>query len=237
MNEAFNNPKGNFNQLDIKRIRKQCANIFDEYCELLLALGAIDDRVFQELHHYHVDVLNSFEKPGGTVDVDQIRDSLCDIQVFASGAQHLMGVNADDDMTEVVSKVMTRFIKSDEDKELTIKKHAAKGVTDVYFEGEYPTMVMKSASDQPDAPQGKFLKSASFQEPKFADPNVVDLIVQAWFDRRMAYVWAAEALKTEFEKLDDGSLELRLHYDTGTFKIKGADVRTEKVLADAEVVA
>jgi hypothetical protein len=26
-------------------------------------------------------------------------------------------------------------------------------------------MVMKSASDQPDAPKGKFLKSASYSEP------------------------------------------------------------------------
>ena len=44
---------------------------------------------------------------------------------------------------------------------------AAAGVTDVYFEGEYPTMIMKSASDQPDAPKGKFLKSASYKEPVF----------------------------------------------------------------------
>jgi hypothetical protein len=52
--------------------------------------------------------------------------------------------------------------------------HTMKGVHDVYFEGEYPTMVMKSGSDQPDAPKGKFLKSASYKEPVFLNPQVVN---------------------------------------------------------------
>lgn len=66
-----------------------------------------------------------------------------------------------------VDGVMTRFIKDDADKQATQALHAANGVTDVYFEGEYPTMVMKSASDQPDAPKGKFLKSASYKQTVF----------------------------------------------------------------------
>jgi hypothetical protein len=70
-------------------------------------------------------------------------------------------------MQDVISGVMTRFIKDEADKEATIALHAAKGVTDVYFEGEYPKMVMKSASDQPDAPRGKFLKSASYVNTQF----------------------------------------------------------------------
>jgi hypothetical protein len=71
-------------------------------------------------------------------------------------------------MHTVVDAVFTRFIKDEADKAATIALHAAKGVTDVYFEGEYPKMVMKSASDQPDAPKGKFLKSASYSQPVFA---------------------------------------------------------------------
>lgn len=48
-----------------------------------------------------------------------------------------------------------------------IALHAARGVIEVYFEGDYPVMVMKSAVDQPDAPKGKFLKSASYSQPVF----------------------------------------------------------------------
>ncbi len=71
---------------------------------------------------------------------------------------------------------MTRFIKDDADREATIAKHAALGVTKVYFEGRYPHMVMKSAEDQPEAPKGKFLKSASFKETQFPNANFLALV-------------------------------------------------------------
>lgn len=87
----------------------------------------------------------------------------------AAGMQESIGADHDIDMQAVIDGVMTRFVKDEADKEATIAKHAAYGVTQVYFEGEYPTMIMKSAVDQGDeAPQGKFLKSASFREPVFA---------------------------------------------------------------------
>ncbi|RIY41123.1 hypothetical protein [Neopusillimonas maritima] len=78
-----------------------------------------------------------------------------------------MGIDANKDMQSVVGGVMTRFIKDDEDKAQSIAMHAQAGVTDVVFEGAYPTMIMRSASDQPDAPKGKFIKSASFSKPVF----------------------------------------------------------------------
>lgn len=136
MNIAFGNPKGSFTNIDFERLEKQCKNILDEYNELAVAIAAHD--------------------------IDGVRDALCDIQVFANGAQHLMGVDGDADMHAVIDGVMTRFIKTPTDKDATIALHAAKGVTDIYFEGEYPKMVMKSTRDQPDAPKGKFLKSASY---------------------------------------------------------------------------
>ena len=87
----------------------------------------------------------------------------------AAGMQESIGADHDTDMQAVIDGVMTRFVKDEADKEATIAKHAAAGVTQVYFEGDYPTMIMKSAIDQgDDAPQGKFLKSASFREPIFA---------------------------------------------------------------------
>lgn len=167
MNAAFGNPKGDPANIDWKRVRAQCRNIGHEFCELLAALGALPGTL--EALRAEIDASDLFgEMP--TVNVEQVRDSLCDIHVFAYGAHHLMGIHADLDMDAVVAGVMTRFVKDDADKAATIEKHAAKGVTEVYFEGEYPKMIMKSAVDQPDAPKGKFLKSASYSEPVFYTP-------------------------------------------------------------------
>lgn len=141
MNTAFGNPKGDPHNIDWQRLEKQCLNILDEFSELMDAIAKRD--------------------------VNGTRDALCDIHVFAYGGHHFMGIDADADMDAVVDGVMTRFIKHPTDKRDTIALHAAKGVTDVYFEGFYPVMVMKSASDQPDAPKGKFLKSASYTNTVF----------------------------------------------------------------------
>ena len=182
MNTAFGNPKGKFDSIDQARILAQSKNIFDEYLELLAAQG-LPTSLLTRLGRTHTNILLDAVEFDliGTFDTDKVRDALCDIQVFASGAQHLMGVHADDDMSAVIDGVMTRFIKNDDDKAATIAKHAAKGVTDVYFEGEYPTMVMKSASDQPDAPKGKFMKSASFSEPVFLNPQIVEFFRRQGF--------------------------------------------------------
>lgn len=161
MNDAFGNGKGNPQSIDLDRIRSQTRNILDEFCEVQMALGASKEAV-QALRDAAKGIRYSEE-----VNLDEVRDGLCDIHVFAYGAHHLMGIDADRDMNSVVDGVMTRFIKDEADKQTTIAKHAAKGVTEVYFEGEYPVMVMKSAVDQPDAPKGKFMKSASYSEPVF----------------------------------------------------------------------
>lgn len=166
MNTAFGNPRGNPDDIDWSRIRAQCKNIFDEYLELLQGLGTCpsilaDLQLAHELAFFYGDSYPNEPNP------IQVRDALCDIQVFDMGAQHLMGAHGDDDMDDVVDGVMTRFIKDEADKQATIAKHAAKGVTEVYFEGEFPRMVMKSAKDQPDAPKGKFLKSASYRDTVF----------------------------------------------------------------------
>lgn len=141
MNKAFGNPKGNYALLDKSKLESQVKNVLDEVNEFMSCLLA-DDK-------------------------EGMRDALCDIQVFAMGGQHLMGVDGDADMHAVVQGVMTRFIKDADDLTATIALHASKGVTKVYFEGAFPRMVMKSAEDQPDAPKGKFLKSASYKDTVF----------------------------------------------------------------------
>lgn len=165
MNLAFGNPEGSPKAIDWARIAKQCANIPDELGELLVALGC--DRIKIRAI---TDMLKAAMRDApNPVDPIGVRDALCDIHVFAYGAHHMMGIDADADMKAVLDGVMTRFIKDEADKVATFAKHSAAGVTAVYFEGNYPTMVMKSAADQPDAPKGKFLKSASYREPVFPE--------------------------------------------------------------------
>lgn len=163
MNIAFGNPKGNPKDIDFDRIRKQALNIADEFAELMIALGANASNI-----KYAVNNLKALASiVTHEVDITDVRDALCDINVFSYGAQHLMGVDGDADMNAVLDGVMTRFIKNETDFAATLNMHNAKGVTEVYREGDYPTMVLKSATDQPDAPQGKFLKSASYTNTVF----------------------------------------------------------------------
>jgi hypothetical protein len=165
MNEAFRNPKGNPANIDWERIRKQCANIGYEFCELLEGLG-VHFSAIDAIRDVLADV--SFT---GKPDLKKVRDALCDVNVFSYGAHHLMGIDADRDMQSVLNALMSRFIKDPIDQEATIAMHAKKGVYSVYFQGDYPTMIMKSGYDQPDAPKGKFLKSASSQQPVFYTPE------------------------------------------------------------------
>lgn len=144
MNTAFGNPAGDANNINWSKLYSQCKNILDEYQELL---DAIDMR-----------------------DFTGVRDALCDIEVFTMGAQHIAGLDGDADLHDVITGVMTRFVKDEDDLKATLAKHYAKGVSKVYIEGEFPKMVVKSAVDQPDAPKGKFLKSASYKDTVFRAP-------------------------------------------------------------------
>lgn len=169
MNTAFNNKAGDPANIDWGRVRNQTLNVMDEFIETMGALGLEPDAI-KELKAVRSRITPDRFGDDAAVNLRQVRDGLCDIHVFAYGSHHMMGIDADRDMDSVVGAVMTRFIKDDADKAATVARHAAEGVTDVYFEGEYPTMVMKSASAQPDAPKGKFMKSASYSEPTFYDP-------------------------------------------------------------------
>ncbi len=152
MNTAFSNPKGEFHAINGKKLLSQCKNIIKEYEELMAAFEAND--------------------------VDKIRDALCDIQVFAMGAQHFMGVDGDRDMAEVVDAVMTRFCATPAQLAATQAHYAEKGVR-FYAEGEYPQVCLKSSEDQgytpgnpnPEYPKGKFLKALGYREPVFYKPS------------------------------------------------------------------
>lgn len=82
-----------------------------------------------------------------------------------------------EDMRAVITGNMTRFIKDEEDLTKTKEKFLAKGVMTFYTQGVYPTMILKSAADYPDAPKGKFLKAVSYTEPKFDVLKTEDIIL------------------------------------------------------------
>lgn len=102
-------------------------------------------------------------------EIPALLDTIATIISMAWDSLKIVGVLPILDMVSVINGVMTRFVKDEVDLEATKAKHAAKGITEVYTEGDFPTMILKSAIDQPDAPKGKFLKSASFSEPEFVD--------------------------------------------------------------------
>lgn len=104
----------------------------------------------------------------------------------AKNVSSRLGLDADQqyaDMDAVIKGVMTRFIKDDADLAATIQLHGNKGVWATRVEGEYPTAILKSTEDQPDAPKGKFLKSASYQNTVFGpltDAQAVQSAVDQW---------------------------------------------------------
>lgn len=156
MNVAFNNPKGDPHNIDWRRVQRQVSNIAgaeynepprDEYDELMIAV----DRQ----------------------DVVGVRDALCDIMVFALGAFHMMGYDADEDMHEVVDSVMSRLCRDEEQLAATLTKYTDMGLV-VHAEGEFPRVCVKSSCEQVDRngeryAQGKFLKAVGYRQPKL-DP-------------------------------------------------------------------
>lgn len=147
MNVAFGNAKGDPTAINWDRLNSQCKNLKKELQELMDALAERN--------------------------TDKVRDALCDLQVFTQGAQHIMGVDGDDDMLAVLDGVMSRFCKDEAELAATETKYRNLGV-EFYVEGVFPNVCLKSAFDRGgdaesgfEYPKGKFLKSANYREPTF----------------------------------------------------------------------
>ena len=181
MNEKFGNPKGNPHKINGARLLSQCKNITKEYEELMLAISL--------------------------GDINKIRDALCDIQVFAMGAQHFMGYDGDRDMRSVVEALYSRFCRDQPHLVETMVHFNNLGV-EYYREGEFPFVCLKSSFDQGDGeyPKGKFLKAVGYSEPIFyeADLEIPVYITKdkaAEIMQNMAEQRATETLSTK-KKLD-----------------------------------
>lgn len=158
MNIAFGNPKGDPKRINGEKLLSQCKNLGKEYQELMAAFGI------------EIEITYKPRDPGHNVNVGDIRDALCDMNVFSLGAHHIMGYDANIDMELTVEAVMTRFCSTPEVLMETCKKYDAEGV-EYYIEGQFPRVCLKSARDQGAGEylKGKFLKAVGYRTPVFLD--------------------------------------------------------------------
>lgn len=167
MNVEFGNPKGDPKHImrDLEKHVAQCKNIGAEFLELMKAFGV---HAGISLNSQYTS--NEVDESHATraVDIDGVRDALCDIMVFALGAFHKMGVDAELDMREVVSALFSRFARGDAHL-LDTREHYDKLGILYTVEGTFPTVCLKSAEDQqmPEYPKGKFLKAVGYRKPRF----------------------------------------------------------------------
>lgn len=156
MNEVFGNQKGDYKNTDWVKLNNQCLNILDEYNEL------IDDGI----------------KPR---NIKEVRDALCDILVFTLGAYHMIGYDAEKDMTEVYNSNMSKICSTQKEldettkyyEDLDIKVYSrVKYNTSITLQGVFEFGVVYSSIDQSDKNgkvyrANKFLKSVNWSEPVF----------------------------------------------------------------------
>ena len=156
VNEAFGNPKGQ--PVITGRLINQIRNIAGD------GSNGLQGEV-KELY-------TAIEKN----DLEGVRDALCDIMVFALGAQHFLGVDGDLDMKAVTNSLFSRLCQDQVDLDATVAKYRALGIQ-VYTEGAFPRVAVKVAQtviaeDGEEYVKGKFLKSVSYTKPVF--PPVLD---------------------------------------------------------------
>jgi hypothetical protein len=146
LNDAFGNPKGDPLNPKWDRLKSQAKNILDEYNELM------DDGI-------------------GPKNMTEVRDAICDILVFTLGLGHMAGIDVEADMKVVDLSNRSKFCANDKELAATVDKYGKLGV-EVYCEGEYPLMRVKSYKEQTGNDgklyqANKMLKSVTFKEPVF----------------------------------------------------------------------
>lgn len=104
-------------------------------------------------------------------DMTQIRDAIADVLVTTYGMAHFYGIDADADMKEVQRSNMSKLCVTELEAIDTLTAYRALGI-DVESRGDAPEIVVYSTCGQSDIngkyyPEGKFLKSINFKEPRF----------------------------------------------------------------------
>lgn len=105
-------------------------------------------------------------------DIEEIRDAISDILVVTYGMGHILDLPVDEDMLAVQTANLSKLCTTPEECSATVKKYADLGI-EVYSEGEYPEVCIKSLKDQTGSdgafyPKNKFLKCVNWHVPEFS---------------------------------------------------------------------
>jgi len=137
---------------------------------------------FLKLHKYQAELFTPDSLPGVSINPYAIRDDIQDILVTAYGLSHRMGFDADEDHMEVYRSNMTKFDTNEMDASKTQAKYEKLGVKTVVVkslvhsqsrDGETPILYItkvhgtQTGNDGKVYPDGKFLKSLNFEEPRY----------------------------------------------------------------------
>ncbi|RTE66486.1 hypothetical protein EH243_07785 [Amphritea opalescens] len=145
LNTVFGNLKGDMQNPNWDKAGKQLHLIQEELAELV---EGIDNK-----------------------DMSEVRDAVADILVVTYGMAHILGIDADTDMSAVQASNLSKLCKTDEEVEQTLAYYRNEVGLNVYSGGELPEAFIKSAEDQTGKdgkfyPGQKFLKCINWHEPK-----------------------------------------------------------------------
>jgi len=147
LNDVFGNEQGDPNKPNWEHIRKQLHLIQEETVELTEGVE--------------------------TKDWQEMRDAVSDILVVTYGMAHIMGIDADADMAAVHDSNMSKLCTTSDEVTETLGFYEDEIGIQVYAEGHFPEVAIKSSQDQTGTdgkfyPKGKFLKNTNWHEPRLS---------------------------------------------------------------------
>jgi len=145
LNTVFGNLKGDLDSPDWQKAAKQLHLIQEEMAELVEGIE--------------------------TKNVAEVRDAIADVLVTTYGMAHILGIDADADMSAVQASNMSKLCKTEAEIETTLAFYRDEKGLDVYAGGDLPEAWVKSSKDQTGSdgkfyPANKFLKNTNWFEPK-----------------------------------------------------------------------
>lgn len=145
LNTVFGNLKGDLNSPDWQKAAKQLQLIQEEMAELVEGIE--------------------------TKNVAEVRDAIADVLVTTYGMAHILGIDADADMSAVQASNMSKLCKTEQEIETTLAFYRDEKGLDVYAGGDLPQAWVKSRKDQTGTdgkfyPANKFLKNTNWFEPE-----------------------------------------------------------------------